>query len=141
MHILAGTIHAIHDHCTNMPPTRARGRQIGLQLDVESEAPLTGNQPPHRQRPRGTAQAVPLLNWYREQILEKLAEIQQSPASQEVLKLVKQPLSKLQRTFASIQAAILVPTKWRTQTMRMNSNNSNNNSNKRMVKSFLCKSR
>ena len=65
-----------------MPATRARGRQIGLQLNVEGEAPLPGNQPPHRQRPRRASQSVPPLNWYREQLLEKLAELDPSKSRQ-----------------------------------------------------------
>ena len=65
-----------------MPPTRARGRQIGRQLNVEGEAPLPGNQLPHCQRPRRAAQAVPFLNWYREQLLEKLAELDPSKSRQ-----------------------------------------------------------
>ena len=69
------TIHISHDCCTNMPLTCARGRQTFLQLSVNSEAPLPGNEPPHRQRPRHTAQAVSLLNWYQEHLLEKLAEL------------------------------------------------------------------
>ena len=95
MHILTGTVslgnpctvHASHDHCTNMPPTCARGRQMGLQLNVEGETPLPCNQPPHRQRPRRAAQAVPLLNWYREHLLEKLAEL--DPSKQRQLRGIK----------------------------------------------------
>ena len=65
-----------------MPATRARGRQIDLQLNVEGEAPLPGNQPPHHQQPRRAAQAVPLLNWYREQLPERLAELDLSKSRQ-----------------------------------------------------------
>ena len=44
-------------------------------LNVEGEAPLPWNQPPHCYQPRHTVQAVPLFNWYWEQLLDKLAEL------------------------------------------------------------------
>ena len=92
-------------------------------FNVEGEAPLPGSQPPYHQRPRHAAESVPLLNSYREQLLEKLPELDPSKSRQlRGIKARKTTIIKALRTLASIQAAIMVPAKWKAQTMRVNSN-------------------